>query len=53
VLKLEIKDILKQRRGFDRQINANYIFERNYNMLGRYAMLSFQWNFTKNPGETK
>jgi hypothetical protein len=53
VLKLEVKDILKQRRGFDRQINANYIFERNYNMLGRYAMLSFQWNFTKNPGETK
>ena len=53
VLRLEVKDMLKQRRGFDRSFNNNVLFERNYNMLGRYAMLSFTWNFTKNPGEMK
>jgi hypothetical protein len=52
-LRFEVKDILRQRRGFDRTFSENYVYERNYNMLGRYAMLSFVWNFTKNPGETK
>ena len=53
IFRLEVKDILKQRRGFDRSFNNNVLFERQYNMLGRYAMLSFTWNFTKNPGEMK
>jgi hypothetical protein len=50
VIKLEVNDILKQRRGYDRQVSSQSITERNYNMLGRYALLSFTWNFTKNPG---
>lgn len=53
VFKLEINDILKERRGFDRSYTSNMIYERNYNMLSRYALLSFTWNFTKNPGSTK
>ena len=53
VIKLEVNDILKQRRGYDRSFSFNTEYERNYNMLGRYALLSFTWNFTKNPGTTK
>lgn len=52
VLKLEMNDILKQKRGFERTTNSNYIYERNYNTLGQYALLTFTWNFTKNPGTT-
>jgi hypothetical protein len=50
VFKLEMNDILEQRKGYERTFNSNYVYERNYNTLGRYAMLSFTWNFTKNPG---
>lgn len=50
IFKFEINDILKQRKGYERTFSSNYIYERNYNTLGRYAMLSFTWNFTKNPG---
>lgn len=50
VFRLEMNDILNQRRGYERTFNANYIYERRYNTLGRYAMFTFTWNFTKNPG---
>jgi hypothetical protein len=50
VFKLEMNDILQQRRGYERTFSSNYVYERRYNTLGRYAMLSFTWNFTKNPG---
>jgi len=50
VFKLEMNDILQQRRGYERTFSSNYVYERHYNTLGRYAMLSFTWNFTKNPG---
>jgi hypothetical protein len=53
VLKLEVNDILKQRSGYDRSFTGNQIYERNYNMLSRYGMLSFTWNFSKTPGATK
>jgi len=49
-IKLEVNDLLKQRRGFRRSFNNNFLTERNYNILGRYAMLSFNWNFSKTPG---
>ena len=49
IFKFEIDDILKQRRGYNRSAYSNSISERYYNALGRYAMLSFTWNFTKNP----
>lgn len=48
-LKLECNDILKQRRGFNRMFTSNYLYEKNYNVLGQYFMLSFTWNFTKSP----
>ncbi|OYW17506.1 MAG: hypothetical protein B7Z54_07975, partial [Sphingobacteriales bacterium 12-47-4] len=51
--RLEMDDILNQRRGFDREFTLNRVYERNYNQLGRYGMLSFVWNFTKQPGTTK
>jgi len=50
VFKLEMNDILQQKRGYERTFNSNYIYERHYNTLGRYALLSFTWNFTKTPG---
>ena len=50
VFRLEVNDILKQKRGYERTFSSNYIYERRYNTLGRYALLSFTWNFTKNPG---
>lgn len=50
VFRLEMSDILNQRRGYERTFSSNYIYERRYNTLGRYAMLAFTWNFTKNPG---
>jgi hypothetical protein len=50
VFKFEINDILKQKRGYNRSAYSNSISERYYNTLGRYAMLSFTWNFTKTPG---
>lgn len=53
VIKLEINDILEQRSGYDRRFTSNYIYERNYNMLSRYALLSFTWNFSKNPATTE
>lgn len=52
VLKFEVNDILKQRRGYDRSYTSNKLYERNYNMLGQFALLSFTWNFTKTPGAT-
>ncbi|MBN8667826.1 MAG: outer membrane beta-barrel protein [Chitinophagales bacterium] len=51
--RLEMNDILNQRRGFEREFTLNRVYERNFNQLGRYGMLSFVWNFTKQPGTTK
>jgi len=50
VFRLEMNDILQQKRGYERTFNSNYVYERHYNTLGRYVLLSFTWNFTKNPG---
>ncbi|MET0635204.1 MAG: outer membrane beta-barrel protein [Chitinophagaceae bacterium] len=49
ILKLAVNDLLKDRRGLERNFSAAMISERNYNTLGRYALLSFTWNFVKNP----
>ena len=53
LLRLQVNDILKERRGYERRFTSNQIYERNYEMLSRYALLSFTWNFTKTPGTTK
>jgi hypothetical protein len=50
-LKIQAYDILNQKIGFDRNTTSNYISERTYEVLRRYVMLSFTWNFSKNPGE--
>lgn len=48
--RLEAYDILNQRIGFERNFNQNYVSERTYQVLTQYFMLTFTWNFTKNPG---
>lgn len=50
-LKLQAFDILNSKIGFDRNTTSNYISERTYEVLRRYFMLTFVWNFSKNPGE--
>lgn len=50
-LKLQAFDILNQKIGYNRTTTSNYISERTYEVLRRYVMLSFIWNFSKNPGE--
>ena len=48
VLRFEIKDILDQNIGFNRNIQGNNITERTYDTLRRFWILSFTWNFSKN-----
>lgn len=45
---INVYDILNNNKGFQRDINSNYIRERNYDIVKRYALLSFTWNFSKN-----
>jgi hypothetical protein len=47
--RLEAFDILNQRKGFERYFSNNTLIERNYQVLTRYFMLTFTWNFTKTP----
>jgi hypothetical protein len=48
--KFEAMDMLNQRRGIERFFTANSVVEKNYQVLGQFFMLSFTWNFTRNPG---
>ena len=50
-LKVQAYDILDQKIGYDRTTTSNYISERTYEVLRRYLMLSFVYNFSKNPGQ--
>jgi len=50
-LKVQAFDILNQKIGFDRTTTSNYISERTYEVLRRYVMLTFVYNFSKNPGQ--
>ena len=43
-------DILDQNKGFERQINSNFIQEDRYSRISRYFQLRFEWNFNKMPG---
>jgi hypothetical protein len=47
-VRFAVFDILDQNIGYYRNINSNFITERNYDTLRRYFMLSFIWNFNKN-----
>ncbi|MBV8251788.1 MAG: outer membrane beta-barrel protein [Chitinophaga sp.] len=46
-VKAAVEDILGKRVGLDRNMNGNTISQNTYGIIGRYAMLSFIWNFNK------
>ncbi|HEU4472467.1 MAG TPA: TonB-dependent receptor [Flavisolibacter sp.] len=46
-------DILDQRRGFNRNINSNFISEERFSRLSRYFLLKFEWTLSKMPGQNK
>ena len=48
-LRFAIFDILNQNLGLRRNANANFITENRFDTFRRYWLLSFTWNFTKNP----
>lgn len=45
----EFHDILNQNIGFRRDVSSNYISERTYDVIKRYWLLTFSWNFNKGP----
>lgn len=49
-LRFSINDILNQNIGFQRNVNSNFISENAYQTLRRYWLVSFIWNFNRNPG---
>jgi hypothetical protein len=50
MLSIRVNDILDQNRGYDRTISSTILREDTYDTLRRYFLLSFTWNFSKNPG---
>lgn len=51
LLKLSVYDLLNQNQGYERFINTSVIQEKNYQVLTRYFMISFVWNFSKSAAE--
>jgi hypothetical protein len=50
MISLRVNDILDQNRGYDRFVNSNVLREQTYQTLRRYFLLTYTWNFSKNPG---
>jgi hypothetical protein len=48
-IRFTIYDILDQNIGFRRSANDNFITENTFDTFRRYWLLSFTWNFTRNP----
>jgi hypothetical protein len=48
-VRISVFDILDQNIGVQRNASSNFISENSYNTIRRYWLLSFTWNFTKNP----
>jgi hypothetical protein len=48
-IRFSIFDILDQNIGLRRTANSNFITENRYDTFRRYWLLTFTWNFTKNP----
>ena len=48
LLSFEMKDVLNQNLGFNRDISDGFIQERTYETIRRFWLLSFTWNFSKN-----
>ncbi|MBZ5856195.1 outer membrane beta-barrel family protein [Flavihumibacter profundi] len=49
-LRFIMNDILNQNVGYQRNAASNFVSENTYLTLKRYWLLSFTWNFSKNPG---
>lgn len=49
LIKFSAYDLLNQNKGYNRYINSTVVREDNYQTITRYFMLSFVWNFSKNP----
>jgi hypothetical protein len=49
IIKIVAHDILNQNIGYSRYVNSNVIEETNYQSIARYFLLSFIWNFSKEP----
>ncbi|RZK12750.1 MAG: hypothetical protein EOO43_18470 [Flavobacterium sp.] len=47
---LETRDLLNQNKGFNRNINSNFITEERFSRIGQYFLLKFEWSFNKMPG---
>ncbi len=48
-IRVSVFDILDQNIGFSRNATSNFISENTYNTIRRYWLLSFTWNFSRNP----
>jgi len=48
-IRFSVFDILDQNIGLRRTANSNFISENRYDTFRRYWLLSFTWNFTRNP----
>lgn len=48
ILTFNVNDILNQNLGFQRNASAYSIIESRYNVIKRYFMLSFTWEFNSN-----
>ncbi len=46
-------DMLNQNRGYNRNINSNFVSDEYYSQISRYFMLKFEWSFNKMPGVSK
>jgi hypothetical protein len=46
IIRVSAFDILNQNISYQRNINSNFINERNYDTFRRYFMLSLIWNFS-------
>ncbi|MDB4919532.1 outer membrane beta-barrel protein [Mucilaginibacter sp.] len=49
IIKINAHDILNQNTGYSRYISGNVIQQTNYQTIARYFLLTFVWNFSKNP----
>lgn len=50
MISIRANDILDQNRGYNRFVNSNVLREETYQTLRRYFLLTYTWNFSKNPG---
>jgi len=47
---LVANDLLNQNKGFNRNINSNFISEETFSRIGQNFLLKFEWSFNKMPG---